>query len=251
MGSQLSMRTTIQLNNGRDMPVLGLGVARMAEGAETEQSVLWALEAGYRLIDTAKIYGNEASVGQCRQEKRHRQGRDLRHDQIVAQRLFRVKAALQKPRQAGACLHRSLLDPLAHTSGEKRHMEGLLKNLRGRPGSVHRRQQLQCQAISSVGRGSRHPRLSIKCCFIPFPTRRSCSITASQRILLLKPTARWPGAGKLNDPVIAEIAGKYAKAPAQIMIRWSLQHGLIPIPKSSNKKDFREYQGFRFSHRKR
>jgi diketogulonate reductase-like aldo/keto reductase len=43
------------------MPVLGLGVARMAEGAETEQSVLWALEAGYRLIDTAKIYGNEAA----------------------------------------------------------------------------------------------------------------------------------------------------------------------------------------------
>jgi methylglyoxal/glyoxal reductase len=65
MGSQLSMRTTIQLNNGRDMPLLGLGVARMAEGAETEQSVLWALEAGYRLIDTAKIYGNEASVGRA------------------------------------------------------------------------------------------------------------------------------------------------------------------------------------------
>jgi len=65
MDSQLSMRTTIQLNNGRDMPVLGLGVARMAEGAETEQSVLWALEAGYRLIDTAKIYGNEASVGRA------------------------------------------------------------------------------------------------------------------------------------------------------------------------------------------
>ena len=37
----------------------------MAEGAETEQSVLWALEAGYRLIDTAKIYGNEASVGRA------------------------------------------------------------------------------------------------------------------------------------------------------------------------------------------
>jgi diketogulonate reductase-like aldo/keto reductase len=40
----------------------------------------------------------------------------------------------------------------------------------------------------------------------------------------------------LNDPVIGKIAGKYAHSPAQIMIRWSLQHGLIPIPKSSNKK---------------
>ena len=40
----------------------------------------------------------------------------------------------------------------------------------------------------------------------------------------------------MNDPAIADIAGKYGKTPAQIMIRWSLQHGLIPIPKSSNKK---------------
>ena len=65
MDSQLSIRSTIRLNNGRDMPVLGLGVWSMAEGAETEQAVLWALEAGYRLIDTAKIYGNEASVGRA------------------------------------------------------------------------------------------------------------------------------------------------------------------------------------------
>jgi diketogulonate reductase-like aldo/keto reductase len=41
---------------------------------------------------------------------------------------------------------------------------------------------------------------------------------------------------KLNDPAIAGIAGKYGKTPPQIMIRWSLQHSLIPIPKSSNKK---------------
>ena len=96
MGSQLSMRTAIQLNNGRDMPLLGLGVARMAEGAETEQSVLWALEAGYRLIDTAKIYGNEASVGRA-----VRKSGIAREEIFVTTKLwpsdfFRVRAALQK-----------------------------------------------------------------------------------------------------------------------------------------------------------
>ncbi len=79
MDSQLSMRTTIQLNNGRDMPVLGLGVARMAEGAETEQSVLWALEAGYRLIDTAKIYGNEDRRQQLQRQAIRSVGRGSRH----------------------------------------------------------------------------------------------------------------------------------------------------------------------------
>jgi diketogulonate reductase-like aldo/keto reductase len=90
------MRASIQLNNGRDIPVLGLGVARMAEGAETEQSVLWALEAGYRLIDTAKIYGNEASVGRA-----VRKSGIAREEIFITTKLwpsdfFRVRAVLQK-----------------------------------------------------------------------------------------------------------------------------------------------------------
>ena len=51
------------LASGARMPVLGLGVWQMAAGAETEQAVEWALEAGYRLIDTASMYRNEQSVG--------------------------------------------------------------------------------------------------------------------------------------------------------------------------------------------
>ena len=115
-------------------------------------------------------------------------------------------------------------------------MEGLRKNLRGRPGSVHRRQQLQCQAIGSVGRGSRHPPgCQSSAVSSLFYKKELLDYCKSKNIALeaYSPLAR---GRKLNDPVIAKIAGKYAKAPAQIMIRWSLQHGLIPIPKSSNKK---------------
>src|SRR3990167_10096746 len=56
---------TKKLNNELEMPVLGLGTWKSKEGSEVENSVIWALEAGYRLIDTAKIYGNEEGVGRA------------------------------------------------------------------------------------------------------------------------------------------------------------------------------------------
>ena len=59
----LNIRSTIALNNGVAMPRLGLGVFRAKDGEETVQAVRWALEAGYRHIDTAAVYGNEEGVG--------------------------------------------------------------------------------------------------------------------------------------------------------------------------------------------
>ena len=53
---------TVMLNSGYEMPILGIGTFRLS-GSEVENSVYWALRDGYRLIDTARIYGNEADVG--------------------------------------------------------------------------------------------------------------------------------------------------------------------------------------------
>ena len=55
----------VKLNNGISMPWLGLGVWMSEAGRQTENAVSWALEAGYRHIDTASVYGNEASVGKA------------------------------------------------------------------------------------------------------------------------------------------------------------------------------------------
>ena len=197
MDSQLSIRSTIRLNNGRDMPVLGLGVWSMAEGAETEQAVLWALEAGYRLIDTAKIYGNEASVGRA-----VRKSGIAREEIFVTTKLWpsdflRVRSAFQRSLDKLGLAYIDLYlihwpVPLMKNriwkEFEKIYAAGLVRSIGVSNYSVNQ--------LESVGaRQPISPRLSIKCCFIPFPTRRSCSITASQRILLLKPIARWPGAG--------------------------------------------------------
>lgn len=59
---ELTIRSTFRLNNGVEIPRLGLGVYRAAAGAEARNAVLWALEAGYRHVDTAAFYGNEADV---------------------------------------------------------------------------------------------------------------------------------------------------------------------------------------------
>ena len=57
------MEKTVKLNNGVEMPRVGLGVYQAQDGTETENAVKWAIEAGYRMIDTAAAYGNEESVG--------------------------------------------------------------------------------------------------------------------------------------------------------------------------------------------
>ena len=60
----------VQLNQGNKIPQLGLGVYQTADGQQTMDAVCWALEAGYRHIDTAKIYGNEKSVGDAIRESK-------------------------------------------------------------------------------------------------------------------------------------------------------------------------------------
>src|SRR6266545_3830820 len=65
LGMALSLETHLTLADGTKMPVLGLGVWRAASGKETQRAVGTALQVGYRLIDTAKLYGNERDVGQA------------------------------------------------------------------------------------------------------------------------------------------------------------------------------------------
>ena len=196
MGSHLSMRATIQLNNGRDMPVLGLGVWSMAEGAETEQSVLWALEAGYRLIDTAKIYGNEASVGRAVRKSGIAREEIFVTTKLWPSEFFRVRAALQKSLDKLGLAYIDLYlihwpVPLVRSGiwkdFEKIYAAGLVRSIGVSNYSV--------KQLAALAAAADIPRAVNQVLFHPFSYKKELLDYCSQRILLLKPIARWPEAG--------------------------------------------------------
>ena len=236
MDNQLSMRA-IRLNNGRDMPILGLGVARMAEGAETEQAVLWALEAGYRLIDTAKIYGNEASVGRAVKKSGIAREEIFVTTKLWPNEFFRVKTACQKSLDKLGLGYIDLY--LIHWPAplvkrgiwkdfEKLYAAGLVRSI-----GVSNYSVKQLQALAET---ANIPPAVNQVLFHPFSHKKELLNCCKSKNIALEAYSPLAKGRRLNNPVIAKIAKKYAKTPAQIMIRWSLQHGLIAIPKSSNKK---------------
>lgn len=237
MDSQLSIDATVQLNNGLGMPPLGLGVWQMSEGVETEQSVLWALEAGYRLIDTAKIYGNEAGVGNA-----VRKSGIAREEIFVTTKLwptdfFRVRAAFQKSLDKLGLAYIDLYlihwpIPLVKSrlwkDFEKLYAEGLVRAIGVSNYSVE-----QLEALAST---ADIPPAVNQVLFHPFSYKKKLLDYCKSKHIVLEAYSPLARGKKFGDPVITGIARKYAKTPAQIMIRWSLHHGLIPIPKSSSKE---------------
>lgn len=237
MSNQLSIDTTVPLNNGLGIPPLGLGVWQMSEGAETEQSILWALEAGYRLIDTAKIYGNEAGVGNA-----VRKSGIAREEIFVTTKLwptdfFRVRAAFQKSLDKLGLGYIDLY--LIHwpIPFVKRRLwkdfESIYAEGRVRAIGVSNYSVEQLEALASI---AEIPPAVNQVRFHPFSYKRKLLDYCKTKNIVLEAYSPLARGRKFGNPVIAETARKYAKTPAQIMIRWSLQHGLIPIPKSSRKE---------------
>ncbi|MDH3442783.1 MAG: aldo/keto reductase [Deltaproteobacteria bacterium] len=237
MHDQLSLHSTVRLNNRVEMPVFGLGVWQMSDGQETEQAVLWALETGYRLIDTAKIYGNEAGVGSA-----VRKSGIPRNEIFVTTKLwptdfFRVRTAFQKSLEK---LGLSYIDlylihwpiPLIKTGiwkdFERIFAEGLVRAIGVSNYNVN---QLETLASSA-----QTPPAVNQVRFHPFAYKKKLLDYCKSKNIVLEAYSPLARGRNLNDPVLTDIAGKHEKTPAQIMTRWSLQHGLIPIPKSSNKK---------------
>jgi diketogulonate reductase-like aldo/keto reductase len=221
------------------MPVLGLGAWQMAAGAETEQAVEWALEAGYRLIDTASLYRNERSVGAAL-------GRSglPREEVFVTTKL--MPTHVDAARELARSLERLMLGyvdlylihwpvPVLRT----RHWRQL-ESLRGRGlareigvsnyGRRHlealRRRGLTTPAVDQVH-------------FSPFHHSGALLEYCNEHGIVLEaysPLER--GRGQL-DPTITSIAARLERTPAQVMLRWAVQKGAVVIPKSSREERIR------------
>lgn len=222
------------LHNGVAMPWLGLGVWKSKEGSEVVEAVKMALSAGYRSIDTAAAYGNEVGVGQGIAAS------GVKRDELfVTTKVWNADQGYDTTLAAfGTSMDKLGLDVLdlylIHwpTKGKYKEtwkaLEQLYKDGRVRAIGVcnfqtHHLEDLMQDAeiVPMVNQVEYHPLLTQK------PLLSFCQ----QHNILLE---AWSPLmqGNLDLPELAKLAEKYGKTPAQIILRWDLQHGVITIPKS-------------------
>jgi 2,5-diketo-D-gluconate reductase A len=214
------------------MPVLGLGVWQMAEGRETQQAVEWALAAGYRHIDTAAMYRNERSVGAA-----------LRHSGLPREQVFITTKLMPAHVGVEQALAQSLkrlgLDyvdlylihwpiPLLYVR-QWRELEVLRERGVARDAGVSNFGCAQLDALER--RGARAPAVN-QVQFSPFRYRRRLLEECKQRGIVFEAYSPLERGKGLDDPTIRGIADRLGRTPAQVMLRWAIQHGAVVIPKS-------------------
>ncbi|MBD3317097.1 MAG: aldo/keto reductase [Chitinivibrionales bacterium] len=231
------------LNNGVEMPRLGLGVFKAEYGEETRRAVRWALEAGYRHIDTAKVYGNEPSVGEAVVES------GIPRDQVfITTKVWNNDQGYDKTLKAyEASLKRLGMDYidlyLIHwpVKGKRldtwRALERLLKEGRCRAVGVsnfmpHHMNELldKSETVPAVNQVE----------FSPFMYRKELLELCRSVGTVLEAYSPLTRGRRLDDPTIGAIAAKHGKTAAQVIIRWVLQHKVIVIPKSVHKERIEE-----------
>jgi 2,5-diketo-D-gluconate reductase A len=229
---------SVTLNDDHTMPVVGLGVGELSD-PETEQAVAAALEAGYRLIDTASAYGNEAAVGRAIAASGV-----PREELFVTTKLATEDQGFQSSRDAlKASLERLGLDYvdlyLIHwPAGE----HGAYIDAWG--GLMTSREDGHTRSIGVANFHEEHLSNIIDLSFVTpvvnqielHPLLNQAALRAVNADRGVVTEAYGPlGIGRLLDnPTIASVAQAHGKTPAQVLIRWSLQLGNVVIPRSSS-----------------
>jgi len=241
--ANLNIQSTVKLNNDVRMPILGLGVYQSPPGRVTRNAVNFALRIGYRHVDTARIYGNEADVGEA-----VRESGVPREDLFVTTKLWNSDQGYDSTLRAFEdSLKRLGLDyldlylvhfPVPDVRKETwRAMETLLQKERCRAIGVsnftirHLEELIEESHVTpSVNQVEFHPFLYQKE-LLKYCQNRGIQVEA------YSPLARGE---RLKHPRIISLATKYSKTPAQLMIRWGIEHGLVVIPKSTREERIRE-----------
>jgi methylglyoxal/glyoxal reductase len=233
------------LNNGVQMPLLGLGVYDMYQ-KEAEQAVLWALEIGYRLIDTAAMYRNETEIGNA-----------IRQSGINRKEIFittkvnntdhgydKTLKAFEESEKKLNCeyidlylLHWPLKASRRDTwlAIEKLYQEGRVRAIGVANYLIPFLEELKTYSsiVPAVNQVEFSPYLYLK---------DLLAYCQTQQIQLQAYTPLIRGL-KMNDSQLQAIAQKYAHTPAQIILRWALQHQVSTIPKSANLNRLKENFG--------
>ncbi|MWC29364.1 aldo/keto reductase [Paenibacillus sp. MMS18-CY102] len=236
------LQDTTTLHNGVAMPWFGLGVFKVEEGEELVQAVKAAIKNGYRSIDTAAIYGNEAGVGQAIREA-IAEGFVSREELFVTSKVWNADLGYESTIAAyEMSLSKLGLEYLdlylihwpkagkykdAWRALETMYKEGRVKAIGVSNFQIHHLEDVMKDATVKpmINQVEFHPMLSQE------PLRTFC---AAQNIQLEAWSPLMQGQ-LLDHPVLSEIAARHGKSIAQVILRWDLQHGVITIPKSTKE----------------
>jgi len=224
------------LSNGVKMPWFGLGVWKVKDDGEAEQTVASAIEAGYRSIDTAAAYNNETGVGAGIRNS------GIPRDEIfITTKIWNANqgyestlTAFEESRQKLGVdvvdlllIHWPVKEKYLDTwrALEKLYKDGLVRAIGVSNFQTHHLQEIieAGQIIPMVNQVEYHPLLT-QVELHDFAKKNKIQLMAWSPLMQ----------GNLDHSVLADIGAKYGKSPAQIVLRWDIQNEVITIPKSTN-----------------
>jgi diketogulonate reductase-like aldo/keto reductase len=227
------------LADGNEIPLLGLGVWQVPNGPECENAVRWALELGYRHVDTAQAYGNEESVG-----------RALRASGVPREEVFITTKFNPAQADAEAEAQRSLerlgVDQLdlyiihwpqggptwAWPGMERAHGRGYARSI-----GVSNYSASELDELMSVA--ATQPVVN-QVQFSPFKHRRKLLEACEERDVALEAYSPLGTGSHLSDGRVQQIAERVGRTPAQVLLRWCLARNLVVIPKSTHRDRIEE-----------
>ncbi len=237
INSKIELKNGIKTGSSVEIPIIGLGTWILS-GKQAYQSVLWALEAGYRLIDTATIYGNERKIGDAIIDSKMPRDEIFvttkvwNNDQGYDNTISAFERSIKKLKLSYVDLY-LIHWPVTGLRNETwKALEKLLKDDKTRAIGVsnftirHLKELMKdSSTIPSVNQVE----------FSPFLYQKELLDYCASHNIIVEAYSPLTRARKLDHPQLKSMAEKYGKKPAQILIRWGLQHGIVEIPKSGSK----------------
>jgi 2,5-diketo-D-gluconate reductase A len=227
------------LPDGNEIPLLGLGVWQVPNGPECENAVRWALELGYRHLDTAQAYGNEESVG-----------RALRDSGVPREEVF-ITTKFYPAREDAEVEARGSLERLgvdqvdlyivhwpqggptwAWPGMERAHERGYARSIGVSNYSVGE--------LEEVMSAARIPPVVNQVQFSPFTYRRKLLEACEQHDVALEAYSPLGTGRHLADERVRQIAERAGRTPAQVLLRWCVQRDLVVVTKSTHRERIEE-----------
>ncbi len=228
------------LNNGIKMPVLGFGVFQMSDLSVCEESVLAAIRNGYRLIDTAAVYGNEAAVGNA-----IRKSGVARDELFITSKLWVQDAGYESTKTAFEITLKNLdldyLDlylihrPFGDYYGSWKAMEELCKE--GRICAIGLSNFESARLVDLTMNNRIKPAVNQVECH-PFFQQEEMREICREYGIQMEAWAPFAEGKKeiFQNDILSEIGKQYGKTSAQVILRWNIERGIAVIPKSSHEE---------------